>query len=51
MSFAENHDDSGAERPQGTGGRSFGLSESAARRIKILLEQEKNGDRKFMRVG
>ena len=51
MSLAENHDQSGAELPQGTRGRSFGLSESAARRIKILLEQEQNGDRKFMRVG
>tara|TARA_R110000868_G_scaffold49160_3_gene158715 strand:+ start:6287 stop:6718 length:432 start_codon:yes stop_codon:yes gene_type:complete len=51
MSLAENHGDSGAAVPPGAGGRRFGLSESAARRIKVLLDMEENGTGKFMRVG
>ena len=51
MSLAENHGDSGTAVPPGTGGRSFGLSESAARRVKALLAMEEDSNGKFMRVG
>lgn len=51
MSLAENHGDSGPSVPPGTGGRIFGLSESAARRVKALLAMEESSDGKFMRVG
>lgn len=51
MSLAENHGDNGTVAPSGHGSRSFGLSESAARRIKILLDMEEDGAGKFMRVG
>lgn len=50
MSLAENTTPENGSPVSSTGGRTFGLTESAAKRIAVLLEQEENGDAKFMRV-
>ncbi|MBO6558939.1 MAG: iron-sulfur cluster insertion protein ErpA [Nisaea sp.] len=50
MSLAEDTSAENGSTVPPTGGRSFGLTESAAKRITALLEQEENGETKFMRV-
>ncbi|WP_193180767.1 iron-sulfur cluster insertion protein ErpA [Nisaea sediminum] len=50
MSLAENTSSENGSPVPPTGGRSFSLTESAAKRITALLEQEENGAAKFMRV-
>jgi len=50
MSLAENTPVENPSAVSSTGGRTFGLSESAAKRITELLAEEENGESKFMRV-
>ncbi|UUX50087.1 iron-sulfur cluster insertion protein ErpA [Nisaea acidiphila] len=50
MSLAENSTVENGSPAPSTGGRTFGLSESAAKRITRMLTMEEHGETKFMRV-
>ena len=50
MSLSENESGTETGIPAVAGDRTFGLTESAARRIKLMLEMEDDSEGKFMRV-